>query len=97
MVKHYKDTESMTYYKVNSGQKFRLLKDSNHHKFLGADVVSGRRLKGGKVKYELRVQIRELRVQIHELRVPIYELRVPIHELRVRIQELGVQIHELED
>ena len=81
MVKHYKDTESMTYYKVNSGQKFRLLKDSNHHKFLGADVVSGRRLKGGKVKYELRVQIRELRVQIYELRVQIHELRVQIHEL----------------
>ena len=28
----------------------------------------------GKVKYELRVQIRELPVQIHELRVQIHEL-----------------------
>ena len=44
----------------------------------------------GKVKHELRVQIRELRV-------PIHELRVQIHELRVQIHELEDEKHELQD
>ena len=32
MVKRYKDTKSMVYYRVDSGQKSRLLQDSSHHK-----------------------------------------------------------------
>ena len=75
MVKHYKDTESMVYYEVDSGQKFRLLKESNHHKFLGADVVSRQRLKGGKVKYELRVTSYKFKSASYEFKSTSYEFK----------------------
>ena len=55
------------------------------------------KIRSGKVKHELRVQLYELRVQVHELRVQIHELRVQINKLIVQIHELRVQIHELGD